>query len=36
MEDLKKIHTQDLQDLRLVPFDVPATYATGGVTPHGR
>jgi hypothetical protein len=30
MEELKKIHIPDVQDLRSVPFDVPAAYATGG------
>jgi hypothetical protein len=35
MEELKKIHGLDVQDLRLVPFDVPAAYATGGGTSRG-
>jgi hypothetical protein len=33
---LKKIQGPNVQDLRLVPFDVPAAHATGGGTPHGR
>jgi hypothetical protein len=36
MEELRKIHVPELQDLRLVPFNVDAAYATGGGTPHGR
>jgi hypothetical protein len=36
MEELKKIHDLDVQDPRSVPFNVPAAYATGGGTPHGR
>jgi hypothetical protein len=36
MEELKKIHRLELEDLRLVPFNVNATYATDGGTPHQR
>jgi hypothetical protein len=36
MKKLKKIHMSDVQEPRLVPFNLPAAYATGGDTPHGR
>jgi hypothetical protein len=36
MEELRKIHRSEIQDPRLVPFDLAAVYATGGGTPHGR
>jgi hypothetical protein len=35
MEELKKIHGSDVQDLRSVPFDVLTAYATGGGTSRG-
>jgi hypothetical protein len=36
MEELKKIHGTDVQDPRSLPFNLPAVYAMGEVTPHGR
>jgi hypothetical protein len=36
MEELRKIHVPDVQDLRLAPFNVTTTYAMGGGTPHER
>jgi hypothetical protein len=35
-QELKKIHGPKLEDLRSVPFNVDAAYASGGGTPHGR
>jgi hypothetical protein len=35
-EELRKIHGPQLEDLRLVPFNIDATYAMGGGTPYGR
>jgi hypothetical protein len=35
-EELSKIHGLELEDPRFVPFNVNATYAAGGGTPHGR
>jgi hypothetical protein len=35
MEELKKIHGAEVQDLRSVPFNVDATYATDRGTPNG-
>jgi hypothetical protein len=35
MEELKKIHMPELEDLSLVPFNIDATYVAGGGTPHG-
>jgi hypothetical protein len=36
MEELRKIHGLEVQDPRLVPFNVDVVYATGGDTLHGR
>jgi hypothetical protein len=36
MEELRKIHGSEVQDLRSVPFNVDDAYATGGGTTHGR
>jgi hypothetical protein len=36
MEEFRKMHRSELQDLRMVPFNVDAAYAAGGGTPHGR
>jgi hypothetical protein len=36
MEELKKIHGPELEDLRSVPFNVDDAYAASGGTPHGR
>jgi hypothetical protein len=36
MEELKKIHGLELEVPKSIPFNVDATYATGGGTPHGR
>jgi hypothetical protein len=36
MLELRKIHGPEVQDPRSIPFDLAATYATGGGTPHGR
>jgi hypothetical protein len=33
---LRKIHGPELEDLRMVPFNVDAVYAAGGGTPHGK
>jgi hypothetical protein len=33
---LKKIYGPELEDPRLMPFNVDATYAAGEGTPHGR
>jgi hypothetical protein len=33
---LRKIHGPELEDLRLVPFNIDAVYAVGGSTPYGR
>jgi hypothetical protein len=35
-EELKKIYGPEIEDPRLVPFNVDAAYASGGGTPHGR
>jgi hypothetical protein len=35
-QELKKIHGPELEDPRLVPFNVDAAYAMGGGTLHGR
>jgi hypothetical protein len=35
-QELKKIHEPELEDPRLVPFNVDTAYASGGGTPHGR
>jgi hypothetical protein len=32
MEELKKIHGPDVQDLRSIPINLPVAYATGGGT----
>jgi hypothetical protein len=34
--ELRKIHGSQLEDPRLVPFNVDVMYATGGGSPHGR
>jgi hypothetical protein len=36
MEELRKIHRPELQDPRLVPFNVDVAYTAGGGAPHGR
>jgi hypothetical protein len=36
MEEMRKIHGPQVQDLRSVPFNVDAAYAMGGGTPYGR
>jgi hypothetical protein len=36
MEELKKIHGPELEDMRLIPCNVDVVYAMGGGTPHGR
>jgi hypothetical protein len=35
-QELKKIHGPELEDPRLVPFNVDVAYAMGGGTLHGR
>jgi hypothetical protein len=35
-QELKKIQRPELEDMRLVPFNVDVAYASGGGTPHGR
>jgi hypothetical protein len=35
-QELKKIHEPELEDPRLVPFNVDTAYASGRGTPHGR
>jgi hypothetical protein len=35
-EELRKIHGPDIEDSRLVPFNIDATYAVGGGTCHTR
>jgi hypothetical protein len=34
--ELRKIHGHQLEDPRMVPFNIDAAYAAGGGTPHGR
>jgi hypothetical protein len=36
MEELRKFHGPELQDLRSVPFNIDDAYAVGGGTSHGR
>jgi hypothetical protein len=36
MEEMRKIHGPQVQDLRSVPFNVDAAYAMGRGTPYGR
>jgi hypothetical protein len=36
MEELRKIYGSEVQDPRLVPFDLTTVYAMGGGTPYGR
>jgi hypothetical protein len=36
MEELRKIHGPDLEDLRLVPFNADVAYVADGGTPHER
>jgi hypothetical protein len=36
MEELRKIHELELQDPRLVPFNVDAAYVACKGIPHGR
>jgi hypothetical protein len=35
-QELKKIQRPELEDMRLVPFNVNVAYASSGGTPHGR
>jgi hypothetical protein len=35
-QELKKIYRPELEDPRSVSFNIDATYAMGGGTPHGR
>jgi hypothetical protein len=35
-KELRKIHEPQLEDPRLVPFNIDVAYAVGGGTPHGR
>jgi hypothetical protein len=35
-QELRKIHGDDLEDPRSVPFNPDAVYAVGRGTPHGR
>jgi hypothetical protein len=36
MEELRKIHGLELQDMRTVPFNVDAAYVVSGGIPHGQ
>jgi hypothetical protein len=35
-EELRKIHKPELEEPRLVPFNIDVAYATGEGTPRGR
>jgi hypothetical protein len=35
-KELRKIHGPQLEDPRLVPFNIDVAYAAGGGTPHER
>jgi hypothetical protein len=35
-QELRKIHGDDLEEPRSVPFNPDAAYVAGGGTPHGR
>jgi hypothetical protein len=35
-QELRKIHGDELEGSRLVPFNTDIAYAAGGGTPHGR